>query len=263
MADLFTTVNTLSILLGGRRPEWIRQIDSVYPNGAPVASSGVPLRDAPRTQILVDLREQARLRTSRIAVRVLDLTATYRVTIDLNPVDFDAAAAAATSLQDVINGWRDAINADGTVNAIVTASSEDADGDGLVDTLLIQGDTEADYSISAQIALGGTAELDVLADPTTANILVWLSEKPPIAGGVASPGGAGFVGALGSGDFRNPNGAVYSADIRGFAEFLDTAGYDRLYVELTSVVGVTNDAALTPHTFTLTPRITVGPAILE
>jgi hypothetical protein len=129
LADIFLTVNQLSVLLAGRRPEWTRQVDASYPNGAPelTAAQGVSLRDAPRTSVLVDLRELVRQRTGRIAVRVLDLTATYRIAINGNNVDFDAAAAAAATLADVVEGWRDAINADGTVGPLVTATAEDLD----------------------------------------------------------------------------------------------------------------------------------------
>lgn len=263
-ADKFDTVNDLSILLAGRRPEWIRQIDSVYPNGLPDAGSGVALRNSPRTQVLLDMREEVRHRTARIAIRVLDLTGTYRVFIDANPVDFDAAAAAAASPLDVLQGWRDAINADVTVNPIVTASLEDADDDGTDDTLVIRGDTGVDYSIGVSMPVG-TAEVDVLADPTGAEARIYLTDKPPKAQGVAAPNAAatGFVGTLGAGDWRQPNGAQYTSGIYGFSEFFDTAGYDRLYVELFNITNPAGDSVGAPHTFTLTPRITVGPSILE
>ena len=184
-ADKFDTVNTLSILLGGRRPEWIRQIDAAYPNGLPDAGSGVALRDSPRTQVLLRLREEIRHRTSRVAIRVLDLTGIYRIFIDANPVDFDAGGAGAATTLDVLQGWRDAINAAGAVNTIVTASLEDADGDGTDDTLMIKGDTETDYSIGVTMA-AGTAELDVLADPTSSEMRIYMTDKPPKAQPVAA-----------------------------------------------------------------------------
>ena len=263
MADKFDTVNTLSILLGGRRPEWIRQIDAAYPNGLPDAGSGVALRDSPRTQLLVDMREEIRHRICRVAIRVLDLTSTYRIFIDGNAVDFDAAGAGSTSALEVLEGWRDAINADVTVNPIVTASVEDADGDGTDDTLVITGDTEADYTIGVIITVG-SAELDVLADPNGCSLRVFLTDKPPKAQGVAVPNAAatGFVGTLGAGDWRQPNGATYSVGSLGFCDFFDTAGYDRIYAELSSITAPA-DTVAAPHTYTLTPRITVGPSILE
>lgn len=263
-ADKFDTVNTLSILLGGRRPEWIRQIDAAYPNGLPDAGSGVALRDSPRTQVLLRLREEIRHRTSRVAIRVLDLTGIYRIFIDANPVDFDAGGAGAATTLDVLQGWRDAINAAGAVNTIVTASLEDADGDGTDDTLMIKGDTETDYSIGVTMA-AGTAELDVLADPTSSEMRIYMTDKPPKAQPVAAPNAAatGFVGLIGPGDWDMPNGAQYAATIRGFSEFFDTAGKDRLYVELFNITAPAGDSVSAPHTYTLTPRITVGPSILE
>lgn len=248
----------------------MRQIDAVYPNGAPelAANIGVALKDSPNTKVKVDMREEVRHRTCRVAVRVLDIASTYRIFIDSNVVDFDAAGAGATDLADVINGWRDAINADGTVGPLVTATSEDADADGLVDTLLIRGDPfppgvgEADYSVSATVTVG-TAELDVLADPTSASIRIYLTEKAPKAAPISVPTAAGFVGKLGPGDWDQPNGAVYSTDFRGFTEEFGTAGFDRLYVELGNITSPIADGATPPHTFTLTPRISVGPAIQE
>ena len=257
MADLFNTVNQLSILLGGRRPEWIRQIDASYPNGLPDSGDGVALRDSPRTQILLDMREQIRHRTARIALRVVDLTGVYRIFIDANPVDFDAGAVGAASPLDILTGWADAINTDGTVGPIVSASVEDGAA------LLIRGNAEADYTVGVTMP-SGSAEVDVLADPVSADARVYLADKPPKAQGAPVPNASatGFTGILGSGDWRQPNGGDYSVGFRGFCEFFDTSGYDRLYVELLNVSGPA-DTVVAPHTFTLTPRITVGPSILE
>lgn len=256
MADPFNLVNQLSILLAGRRPEWIRQFDAAYPNPLPDDSSGVALRDAPRTQIMVDMREEIRHRTARVAIRVLDLTATYRATIGGANVDYVAADATVT---EVLEGWRDAIN---VAPPPVTATLEDFDG---TPVLKIVGDTDVDYSFAVSVP-AGTAELDAAADPVSADFAVYLHDKPPKAQPIAVPNAAatGFPAALlGSGDWRRPNGAVYAAGVDGFADFFDTAGYDRVYVRLTTVAGVGGDGAAGSDTFTLTPRITVGPSISE
>ena len=127
-ADIFDTNNILAILLAGRRPEWIRQGDLVYPNGLPDAASGVALRDSPRTQVLLDMREQVRHRICRVNIRVPEPTGTYRTTIDGTNVDF---AAVGLNQLAVLTGIMNALNADATVNLVITASLEDRDNDGI------------------------------------------------------------------------------------------------------------------------------------
>ena len=277
-ADLFTTLNEVSILLAGRRPEWLTQQDLLIPNGLPIASSGVPLKDSPRTQVLVDAREALAFRTVYIAVRVLDLTGTYRATVNGSNVDFDAAAAAAATRADVIQGWVDAINADVVVNLLVTAEALTLQGGSGVDTIRIKGDklAGADYTIGVSSTVG-TPEMDVVADVSKVDFRIFVTLKPPTPPGVAvpstvasaptSPGPAGgFPSDLvkfGAGDWRNPNGAVYATNgFLGFAEIFDTAGQDRLYVEATALT-TPADVVAGPHTLTYLPRITIGPAILE
>ncbi len=200
---------------------------------------------------------------SRVAIRVLDLTDVYTITINGNAVAFDAGGAGSTTALEVLEGWRDAINADVTVGPLVTAVVEDADGDGTNDTLVVRGDAEADYSVAVSVA--GAAELDLLADPSTLQLRIYLQERTPKAPGIAVPNVAatGFVGKIAPGDWRQPNGAEYNASFRGFTEEFNTAGQSRIYVELFNITNPGGDAALAPHTFTLTPRITTGPAALE
>ena len=104
MANLFEQVNVDSLELAGRNPDWLMQQDSAFPNGLPSANSGVSLGDSLRTQVRVSARESVRFRTVYIAIRVLDLVATYRATVNAFNVDFDALVAASTARADVIPG---------------------------------------------------------------------------------------------------------------------------------------------------------------
>ena len=266
MADLFTTLNEVSLLLAGRRPEWLSQPDANYPNGAPDASSGVGLKDSPRTQVMVDLREEARHMIVRISIRELDLTDTYTVTTNGNAVAFDAAAAAAATRADVIQGIADAMNASAPTNTIVDVEVEDRGDTGAPNTVKIIGILTPDYVLAVP-ATAGAAEMDVATDATTASIQIWYALKPPIAAGITIPNTTAPIptmeGKFSSGDWRKPNGAVYAGlDITGFVEKFDTAGHDRLYVEVTALTD-SGGVVAAPNTKTIIPRVTIGPAINE
>lgn len=247
MADLFETVNILSVLLGARRPQWVTQAGP-YPNGIPdAASDGVPLLDSPRTQIIVDMREEAHRRSARITFPVVDLTTTvYRFVVDATTLDVDASAVLPADLPALVQAIVDAINADVVINLVVVASPVDSDGDGLNDTVLLRGLAEADYSLALAV-IGGTGEMAGTIDPSTATAIVWFAAKPPNAPGT----------------WRQANGAIYAVNSRGFVERFDTAGLDRAYVELDSVTGVAGDGATLPATLTQTPIVTLGPSVLE
>lgn len=251
MASLFVTTLQLSVLLAARRPAWARQLGTVFPNGAPISTTdGVFLQNSPKTLFAIDVREVVRARTSRITIRVLDLVGTYRVVVDGNNVDFDAAAAASTTELEVLQGWRDAINADATVKLIVAASLEDASGDGVDDTLKLVGIAEADYSMSTGAPVGA-AELDLVLDPAAVEARIFFTHRT-------------FATATDpKGDWHLANGAQYAVNQRNFVERLDTGGLDRAYVELFTVTAVAGDVIAPPHTLTYNPVVTIGPAILE
>lgn len=253
MADLYETVNQLSVLLGARRPQWVNHLGP-FPNGIPdTPSSGVSLQNSPRTQIAVDLREEAHRRTVRITVPVVDLlVGVYTVIIDAVTVSYDAAAETPADAAALVQGIADKIAADVAANLIVQAAAIDSTGStpaAPVDTILLRGIGEADYAVALSV-VGGAGELSGVADASSASARVWFALRPPL--GAATPG-----------TWRQANGATYAASTRGFIERFDTAGLDRGYVELLSVVGDAGDGATPPSVLTYAPIVTLGPSVLE
>lgn len=207
---LFETLNRLGVLSVGRRPEWKEPTSTT---GAPSSSAaGVALTGAVKTLLHIALREEAHRRTARVSL-TFDAATTYRVTVDGNNVDVAADTDEATTLQAIV----DAINADATVGAIVTAAVEDGQ-------VVLRGDAEADYTIATSI-VSGAGEIVHTADATTCTARVWL-----LPGGVD---GAGKPTA-----WVQANGGFFEGlDYRGLTERLDTAGFDRAYVELLDADG--------------------------
>lgn len=248
LADLFETVNVIAELLGARKPQWVDQ-PGPFPNGIPAASNaGVSLQNSPRTQVVVDLREEAHRRSVRIAFAVADLTVSiYRTIIDGNTVDFDASVSLPADLAALAQGIADGIAASAPANTIVTATAVDSTGaGGPVDTVLLRGLAETDYPIALSV-IGGTGEMTGTVDAVSATALVWFSAKPPNAPGT----------------WRQANGAVYAVTTRGFIERFDTAGLDFGYVELQAVTGDAGDGATPPTTLTTTAAVTHGPSVRE
>jgi hypothetical protein len=145
-------------------------------------------------------------------------------------------------------GIADKINADGTVGPLVTASDDDANTS---DAILIVGDSEADYSFDATVTGGAGTLSSLTAAATGFDVRVYV-----LPGGIVKSGSTG-----------NPSGWVLPADAiyagnswRGFAERLDVAGLDRLYVEAYNLTKHASDGGSVVATLA---RVMVGPAVLE
>jgi hypothetical protein len=252
-ADIFELVNQLSVLLAARRPQWVEQLIPVggylpaQTTDTPVgAGAGVSLQDSPRSTVIIDLRRNNAFRTVRITVRVVDLTSTYRVTIDGTNVDY--SAVGDLDLEDLVQGWRDLINVTAPANTVVTARTEDTNASGTDDTLVIEGDTALGYAFGVDVTVGA-GEVDAIADASTAQAHLWFSAKPVTS---SDPDAI----------WRQANGAAYPVARRGFIERFDTGGLDRAFVELAEITGNT-DTVGAPSTLKYYAQITVGPAVLE
>ena len=233
MTGIFARLNTAALQQIGRQPEWYTIDD---PTGPPeTANDGVNLGNTPTALVAVRLRETIAYRTARITVGA-DGSTVYEVTIDGTTVSYDASTGSIPvgAEETIISDLADAINNDGTASSVVTAYAVDADGDGDADTVRIEGDTEADYTISTGISVG-SGTIDHTADATTANIEIY-----------AYPRGIGDVPA----GWTLVNDAIVDGlDYRGFLERFSVAGLGRLYVEVSGADGQLTAA--------------VGPAIAE
>jgi len=239
MATMYELANLLATLMVGRDPQWTEQ--TTYTGAPDTADDGVDLVNCPKTLVDVAMREEVHRRTVKVTIDTLDLTATYTIYINGITCAYDAGAGGATDEEDVIHGIRDAVNT--AASAVVTAVAIDADGDGDDDTVVITGDAEAHYYVSE--AATGTAVQAVVADPDQGTMRLYGKYR-------------GTVTANTPAGWRMVLDQEFVLDYRGFMERFETAGLDRLYVELASVDG-TSDGS----TITYAPLVNVAPAVQE
>lgn len=241
-ADIYTTATQLAILQAGRTPVWSTQPDALSSAPPASAAAGVALQKAVRTLVHVSLRENARFRTARLTIPTLDNSVTYTVAIDGNAVN--TVVASALTRAQVVTAIAASITAAGTVNTIVTATTEDADDDGAVDTVLIQGIGEEDFSIA--FTQSDAAVVACEADPCTATARLWW--VPDARVGSTPP----LVWAW--------SAEPIALDRRGLLERLDSAGLARLFVQVSDRRGHWSDGADTTLT---SPVISIGPCLSE
>ena len=187
----------------------------------PAVDSGVAILTRPKTLVHIPLwNDSALFFSSRVQIPTVgDATTTYRVAIGGTNVDHTPGIAHTAA--EAIDGIRDAINAAGPpVTNIVVATSRDTDGDGIVDEVLLQQFTGIStvHTTFASITVGPGA-ITADEDATSLAFQAW-----GLMSGTKAPSA-----------WVRPRGAVFSGiDRKGFLERLDTAGFDRLYLELTA-----------------------------
>jgi len=157
MSGIFALLNKLGILSAARRLDWREQASTA--DVAPSSETdGVPLEQTLFAQFEVLCREQPAYRTTRITFSSFDAASDYDVIVNGNTVAIVDGLNIAATIQAAAN----AINADGTVGAIVAASAEARNG-ATLDTLVLRGLAEADYTCTVATTSGTgviTADLD-------------------------------------------------------------------------------------------------------
>lgn len=235
--DDFTRANQLLILSAGRRPAWVAQASAQGNTHPPtVPSDGAALSDAVVTAIKVDLRENVAFRTTRVTISTLDLAANYTVTVDGHAVTVNGPFGSRAALIDALVT---AINADGTVGAIVSASPEQTPHA----VLKLEGLTSTDYSLTGSAT--GSGVLAFAGDAGGATALVYGIEHDT-------------TGTLG-GTWAALSGYTYTIAPAGLSGRLVTGGYDQIYVRLASVTRVTNDNS----GIAMNPAVYLGPCGTE
>jgi len=268
--DIFALANKLSVLLASRKPEWALQgytgnldapVDLSKSIGVPDSvSRGVYVQDSPRVIGIVDLRHEVHRRRVLIGIEAQDYTATYRITVDGNNVDYNAAAGAPTTLEELKAQWVAAINADPTVGALVTAYEDDPGGyiaePNKDSSIVLYGRAGDDFSFDAEITVG-TADLSVLVDAVSATARLWWHAKQTSA---QSPGSGTTPGT-----WRKSLNGEYAVGIYGFVERFDSGGLDRLYIELVDVAGHPDDGVADGGVseWAIWTGVAIGPAVDE
>jgi len=238
MADIYTTATELAILQAGRTPVWEAQDGDEALTPPSAAGSGVYLEKAVRALMFVALREQPHRRTARLTIPVPDLTCVYTVTINGIDVDYDATAGSAADVDDIVDGIVAALNSDVDVSDIVVASS--AAGS----TVLLRGVGEADYSVA--FTEDSAATLAIVADLCTAEARLWWLpaarvDSDPVERWAWS-------------------GETYAVGRRGAIVRVDTAGMERVAIQLSERAGHSGDSALVTYS---DPQILIGTCLSE
>lgn len=227
----FEDLNIAGLRALGLGSEWVDIAD--YDTPPTSAAAGAYMEGSPKALACVAVRETVHARTARAVIGTAALTGTtYTITIDANAVAFDSTAEAPADADELVQGIVDGINADVTVGAIVTASVDPDDEDGL--TIKLVGLEEEDYSFAASVAGGTGTFASQTADPVSCDVRLWVT-----------PGGT-----IKSGSVGNENGwiwpldAVYEdIDYRGFMERFDVASCDRASLQVENIAKHASDGA--------------------
>ncbi len=247
--------NELNVLAAGAYPVWLETEFTGTLGSAPTkvpptsTSFGAALSGgAASTQgsgaLKAILVVRPRLRSDR---RQADVTITYAAATDYR-VSIDGTVVTVTAITDrktTIAAIAAALNADGTVGPLITATAVDTDGDGDVDTVQIVGDTDAGFNFAISIASGsGTIAGEV--DAVAVEGRVWVLE----GGEPASRDAASWVP-------HETQPFTTALDYRGGSKTLDVGGFSRVYVELYDLAAP-SDSAGAGGTVTLRAAARIG-----
>jgi len=241
-------VKQLAVLSQGRDPGWVNQSD--YDGTPETGTAGVNVIDAIVAMVALGLRRDPAAHASRVTIDTVDLTSsTYTVTVDGNAVAYDASAETPADQAELVEGIASAINTDGTVGGLVTATIEDTTGDGTVDTIVLTNNTNNTTTHTTSVGVSGVGSTGVISfdeDADAAKLRLWLlADQANDTLDVPVP----WLLANG-GDFDT------ALDYRGFIERFHVAGASRVYVEAYDVTGPsgTSNGAV---------QIKIGPGVLE
>lgn len=232
MAAGIDLIRELGVRSQGREPVWAPQTD--YTDTPNSSAAGVDVTGAIVAGVLCALRQNPAVHTSRAVVGVADLTlTTYTVTVDGTAVAYDASAGLPSDQDMLLTAIADAINADGVVGLIVTATAVDSDFDGILDTVELANILGTTHTTAVGVA-GGTGTLTANEDASAASLRVWVqpeyrAEDVQSAGNLS---GAPIVSWV----LAN-NGSFGPLDTMGFGERINVAGFSRVYVEAHTITG--------------------------
>ena len=190
----------------------------------PASNSGVAILARPKTMVHIPLREDIAAFSSRVQITQVGAgPTTFRVTIGGTNVDY-VAGSGETEVQ-ILEGIRDAINTFGApVSTAVIATARDTQGNNptVVNEILIKNldvSNVAEHTTIVSI-VAGTGLIEADEDLSTLTVMIlgkMAGSNAPVA----------WVKAR--------NGTFSGIARRGIFERIDSAGFDRLYVELIAV----------------------------
>lgn len=233
---LYALSNEIAVLSGGRLPEWTSLERSAVLTDRPSGSAGLALQSRVVTHLAMDLRRNVAGRTAYLRIANVDVTATYSVQINGVSCSYDAGAAGAADLQDVLDGIAAEIDAsDPGGGADWVATAVDADNQ----SVQFRSGNEHGMVINGFSPTPGSATMTCEAEPLGADVEVWVQH-------------------VGLDSWRR--GFTFENLRDNQAEVFPTAGLTRLALRATNLLGPPGEdsgVSLLPY------RMSIGPARVE
>lgn len=242
--DLVSLSYLTTNLAAGRNPTPVSGYDATDVQNVLTPTSGVAISGRMAIFILPGLRVDPFRRTAYVVVSTLDLTADYTLTIDGNDVTVNGPF---TDRADLMNQWAAAVNADGTVGAIVVADAwngYDASGEYV---LRVRG-TGDYYGVDAltyafDASATGTAALALSAEAESAQMRLYAQPGHTPIGGSSTADGSASVAWREIAAATATGLARYAIGTGGMCIRGDCSGLGRMAALLTDVTGVPGDGA--------------------
>lgn len=230
----------LAVMQAGYRPHWVTQLNNAVPLAAGDGTTLNLVADgfgALQAHILAALRLNGTYRTLKITVTVANLTAIYTVTIGGLACTYNAGTAGAVDAASIINGLAAAITS--AAGTIVNAAASDPGATGANTLITVTGKDSTDWSVTFS---SGAGTLVVEADYATATANVYVNPGTSRGGRGIWQKLAGYTGI--------------ALDVGGYAKMVPVAGWERIQVALSSLVGATGDGGTVTYR---APIVSVGP----
>lgn len=260
--ELISLSYLLANLQGGRFP--VLASGGYDPTAVPSNAGGAAVLGALVMDAHVTLRATPWCRTAYLDVTTVDLTATYTTTIAGTAV---ASAGTSADKAALLARIATAINANGTVNVIVTADVFDftGAGDGSGDVVRLQGKSGTAYygisptTWSIAASAGGTGVVAVYADAESAEVRFFrLPLHTPT--GLSGDAAARSISWKEIAAPTSSGLARYTVGPQGWTTVLDVRGSQRIVGVLTSN-SVTGPAGDSVNTYLV--RVDLTPCLQE
>jgi len=194
------------------------EIDASSLPGPPDAlADGVSVSGAVVALIDLKLRSDPSKQQAWITITTVANSATYTATI--NGVAHNYASDASATLQEILEGVRDAINAGAQP---VTAALVDLDEDGTADAVVVGSDT-ATGTFTIAVSATGVGAIDETHEATSVTYTVWLAGK-------------------GRSQYHQAAGWTAKTVTQNTTDRIECAGYDYAFVEITATDGTVTPA---------------------
>ena len=211
MAEVgFELLKELGVLNVGRNPVVTEQdpLESGGSDDPPSGGLGVSMADAVICYWGVEIERNARFQVTGVWIKVVDVTATYTVTI--NGTASNYAAVVGDDETAILNGLALQIIADG--EPVTTSMTTE----GVTPTMLVTSNTTATFTLT--VAATGAGKIRSSFDATTVAFEIWGRLKTRSAWCLFPEG-------------------TFTAQTDNVCDRMGVAGYDRIFIRMTATDG--------------------------